>query len=328
MTGSGSQGTFKGGLLLGALVATALLSIALIVLNGNQDGSLSGASFLGGGDRALVEMALERYKLLARNMSLRLETAEQSVRELNRRQEALSKGKPIGKEKVTIGPAPARPAPPAPPADDKDRQQETKEETKEETEEPEEPEEPEETEEERQKRVEAEEKEQKELIQYDEIKKTFRRYRGDYKCGNKVPPLPDADASAVECEPGFKAPCCSALGWCGRSAEHCTCEMCADYSHKVKVTFGELKLIAPKRECETPAENIGEFKTPEECARQAIVQKECGNSIMFSESYPEWGCRCCAIDTPPAEQGEGDLWSVYQFTYTVEPADVRDEATP
>ncbi|CAK9063465.1 unnamed protein product [Durusdinium trenchii] len=100
------------------------------------------------------------------------------------------------------------------------------------------------------------------MILFNESKGTYRRWRGDFRCGSRVPPLPDGEM--VECPPGFDAPCCSALGWCGRSADHCKCEMCSDYRHKAKVTYAGIKLKRAKRECETIAADLGPFSSPEE----------------------------------------------------------------
>eukprot|EP00439_Symbiodinium_sp_Y106_P072684 s1971_g13.t1 len=106
----------------------------------------------------------------------------------------------------------------------------------------------------------------------------------------------------VECTPGFDAPCCSALGWCGRSAEHCKCEMCTDYRDKVKITMKRFKLHKAKREpwqreeeCETISADLGEFTSPEDCAAVALKDAECGKLLMYSWNYPNWGCRCSEL---------------------------------
>merc|ERR1712194_775588 len=70
-------------------------------------------------------------------------------------------------------------------------------------------------------------KEQNELIKYDEATKTFKRFRPDFKCGSRVPLLPDEEQ--VECERASSSPCCSSLGWCGKSRNHCRCPTCIDY---------------------------------------------------------------------------------------------------
>eukprot|EP00930_Biecheleria_cincta_P098140 TRINITY_DN89825_c0_g1_i1.p1 TRINITY_DN89825_c0_g1~~TRINITY_DN89825_c0_g1_i1.p1 ORF type:complete len:411 (-),score=107.04 TRINITY_DN89825_c0_g1_i1:77-1309(-) len=386
-----------------ALAILAALCIAWVLLAASPDQLRAS---LQGGDLVMVNMALERYKVLARNMSLRLQAAEQAVLELQKHSAAhsvkaeattcitLQVGKsssatasaslpsssfacPSKVDKtnwigagsshgdtfsvsqngaqVTVGrsdasegwgmdlkfecckaarpaahssdkksPAEDKDAPPAAEGDphsvnapkeaekappfQADAEGDEKEASEAEAEE-------EETEEERAKRQAAEEKEQKELIHYDETAKTYRRWRGDFKCADKVPPLPDGES--VECEPGFSAPCCSALGWCGRSAAHCKCEMCTDYRNKVRIMFKSMELDTKKRECETITENLGEFKDPEECARAAVDNPECGKKIMYSYSYPNWGCRCCALDTPAADTEKAE-WNVYRYEVTEE----------
>ncbi|CAJ1416495.1 unnamed protein product [Effrenium voratum] len=120
---------------------------------------------------------------------------------------------------------------------------------------------------------------------------------GSGNCGGD-----SAAVKAVECTPGFDAPCCSALGWCGRSADHCKCEMCSDYRHKAKISFQSMRLHHAKRECETIAADLGEFTSPEDCAHSAVNDAECGKMIMYSFNYPNWGCRCCAMDTPTGDE--------------------------
>ncbi|CAK9017125.1 Protein spinster, partial [Durusdinium trenchii] len=72
-----------------------------------------------------------------------------------------------------------------------------------------------------------EEEEQRKLIGYNEATKTFKRFRPDFKCGSRVPLLPDDEV--VECDRLSVTPCCSALGWCGRTKGHCRCATCIDY---------------------------------------------------------------------------------------------------
>lgn len=293
---------FRSGLLAGILLASFLLSSVWIFLGFNY--RQSPPASLGNGDRAVIELTLDRYKTLARNMTVRLETAEHSVQQLRQESVKLTEQQRqrLKKEKEKAQMISAK------------RSSTT---TETSTENPEaEPQEEEETDEEKTKRLADEEREQRALIKYDEAMGTFRRWRGDFKCGGRVPLLPDGEA--VECEPGFTAPCCSGLGWCGRSEAHCLCDMCTDYSTTVKVSFDSLKLYAAKRECETIADNLGDLATPEECAKKAIQHMECGNRIMFSRDYPYWGCRCCSLDTPPTEEVK-DAWSVYEFSVKVTP---------
>lgn len=52
------------------------------------------------------------------------------------------------------------------------------------------------------------------------------RWRRDHRCGTAAP-LPDGGPG--ECDPTGEFACCSALGWCGVSAEHCNCAGCVNY---------------------------------------------------------------------------------------------------
>merc|ERR1711879_332709 len=69
--------------------------------------------------------------------------------------------------------------------------------------------------------------EQLKLIKYNEGNKSFIRWRPDDKCSSRVPELPDD--TVVECNPAGNTPCCSNLGWCGSTKEHCTCALCIDF---------------------------------------------------------------------------------------------------
>ncbi|CAE7370577.1 unnamed protein product, partial [Symbiodinium pilosum] len=80
------------------------------------------------------------------------------------------------------------------------------------------------------------------------------------------------------------------------------CEMCADYRSKVKITMKRFKLHKAKRECQTISLDLGEFTSPEDCATVALQEPECGKMLMYSWNYPNWGCRCCAPDTPASDQ--------------------------
>mmetsp|Transcript_133814 Transcript_133814/g.416204 ORF Transcript_133814/g.416204 Transcript_133814/m.416204 type:complete len:233 (-) Transcript_133814:310-1008(-) len=79
---------------------------------------------------------------------------------------------------------------------------------------------------------ERDEREQRILIQYDEGTKKFRRWRPDFKCGSRVPLLPDEEV--VECDPRSETPCCSSLGWCGKTKLHCRCPTCLDYRQETR----------------------------------------------------------------------------------------------
>ena len=50
-------------------------------------------------------------------------------------------------------------------------------------------------------------------------------WREDWKCGPKHR-LEDGTPATCRSDVNF---CCSAAGWCGETAEHCTCSKCVDY---------------------------------------------------------------------------------------------------
>ena len=57
----------------------------------------------------------------------------------------------------------------------------------------------------------------------------MKRWRDDLRCG---PRFPLADGSTpAQCNPngpnGYG--CCSRIGWCGNTPEHCNCGSCIDY---------------------------------------------------------------------------------------------------
>lgn len=66
---------------------------------------------------------------------------------------------------------------------------------------------------------------QAELLKKDE--EAYARFRADMKCGSQVPKL--ADGGPVECDAHGPSPCCSHLGWCGRTRGHCRCKECVIY---------------------------------------------------------------------------------------------------
>jgi len=254
---------------------------------------------LSASDRTTVLSALEHYSVLARNMSVRISTAEQALLELQRRLDRFrQQSKPFhGFER--------------PPANAADHTGEENSEG--------------ESDAEREKRQTEEEQEQRKLILYNESTKTYRRWRPDFLCGNKVPALPDDEP--VECEPGGEAPCCSSLGWCGKSQDHCECGGCTDYRSSVKITMKGVKLRAAQRECDSDsiAHSFDTQPSPEVCAPLVLQQVECGRLLMFSHKYPNWGCRCCMPRTgEPFEMKEHLDWNVYEVEVEVtlaEPAE-------
>ena len=51
--------------------------------------------------------------------------------------------------------------------------------------------------------------------------------RSDNKCG---PEVPLEDGTPARCDPDSAAFCCSSYGWCGGTAEYCSCETCKNYN--------------------------------------------------------------------------------------------------
>merc|ERR1712232_215332 len=112
------------------------------------------------------------------------------------------------------------------------------------------------------------------MIGYDNVTGKFRTWRTDFKCGSRVPALPDGNETG--CDPTSEMPCCSAEGWCGKSKGHCRCAVCVDYRRRVKLGLRSVRQVAQKRECETIAENLGTSRTPEDCAKKAVKKDGCG----------------------------------------------------
>ncbi|XP_070538796.1 uncharacterized protein [Ptychodera flava] len=52
------------------------------------------------------------------------------------------------------------------------------------------------------------------------------KWRADLRCGSS---FPLADGTPAECNPGSEYPCCSSIGWCGNTWDHCSCDNCKDY---------------------------------------------------------------------------------------------------
>mmetsp|Transcript_26645 Transcript_26645/g.54487 ORF Transcript_26645/g.54487 Transcript_26645/m.54487 type:complete len:142 (+) Transcript_26645:1050-1475(+) len=86
-----------------------------------------------------------------------------------------------------------------------------------------------------------------------------------------------------------------------------------------KVSSNSCEPILKTAECGEEARGFGPMLTPGECAVNIYKWKEiCSDSFMFSESYPEWGCRCCVEgDTP--EKG-AELWSLYSVSDCIDNA--------
>jgi len=74
------------------------------------------------------------------------------------------------------------------------------------------------------------------------------------------------------------------------------------------VCFEKTALYMMGMSCEGTAQgtNFGTYDTTDECGEAAFAAG-CA-TIMFSTSYPTWGCRCC---DSPANAGSHSLWSLY-----------------
>ncbi|XP_078585929.1 uncharacterized protein LOC144867737 [Branchiostoma floridae x Branchiostoma japonicum] len=59
-----------------------------------------------------------------------------------------------------------------------------------------------------------------------EPKLSVNKWRDDDRCG---PSYTTQTANPGQCDPNSAKPCCSSLGWCGNTANHCTCSVCRDY---------------------------------------------------------------------------------------------------
>jgi len=268
----------------------------------------------GPGDRVLFELALGRYQSMLRNVTTRLQTAEKAVELLRQRQEALqaqsviSPAQAVEVASAAVAGAASVAAAAATHAEKEEEESSSEEESTEFGGELEDDDED-------SPAVKAQkEKEQRELIGFDAVTNTYRRYRSDFKCGDRVPALPDGEP--VECDPTQEHPCCSSLGWCGKSSLHCECDGCVDHSSKVKLSVKTIKLVEKERECADIVYNFEMQESARVCADLVLKQMECGHHFMFSEIYPEWGCRCCASGTAGGEEKKPE-WSVWKIEANV-----------
>jgi len=89
----------------------------------------------------------------------------------------------------------------------------------------------------------------------------------------------------------------------------------ATYSN---VTQGIATKTRPKKECKE-TKNLGPFSTAQQCVDTAMQDESCSYEIMYSSSYPAWGCRCCQpfedMNCPREELLYYDqpLWDIYQY---------------
>eukprot|EP01084_Bolivina_argentea_P008056 15065_1 len=70
-------------------------------------------------------------------------------------------------------------------------------------------------------------------------------------------------------------------------------------------------LSLPDSSCVSQTKNLGTFSSVKLCADIARPDPLCvGNEIMYSRSYPSWGCRCCVVGTA---YGVNTNWDVYFY---------------
>lgn len=296
----GNRGIFgRQAFLLASLVFVAVASLAWIASNAGMSSGLRQGGMLpdsGGRSPALfpggdardpqdLDRLMGHYGKLVRNMSIRIQTAEQLLRQVQRDQAQRMLQVDAAASASNSAPVVAA----APPKDDDD--------------------DGEESDDARQKREDRAEKQQRDMIHYDEATRRLRPWRSDFQCGDRVPLLPDGEV--VECDPKSD-PCCSNLGWCGKTDEHCKCDTCIDYSNAAPtVSPPEARLTNEERECESAGPSLGDAATAEDCADLLLASKEaCSRSFMFSRNYPSWGCRCCAVRTSAGSDLKPD-WDVY-----------------
>jgi len=61
------------------------------------------------------------------------------------------------------------------------------------------------------------------------------------------------------------------------------------------------------------AKNLGYYADPQSCANAAAADKACtGDEIMFSLSYPVWGCRCCK-PKGTSSYAPNRNWQIYKY---------------
>eukprot|EP00931_Biecheleriopsis_adriatica_P108479 TRINITY_DN82802_c0_g1_i1.p1 TRINITY_DN82802_c0_g1~~TRINITY_DN82802_c0_g1_i1.p1 ORF type:complete len:239 (+),score=75.75 TRINITY_DN82802_c0_g1_i1:54-770(+) len=219
--------------LLGLVVAICILFIVVGTWStlSQPPALLSGVQGSTARQQGLEMEVVERHAALVKNMTVRLQTAEQALLDLKQAHEELLKKhkeeralrhsmKDMAKRgggAPVPAPAPSQPVPAA--SVEKTAAKEPA------AEEEEEGDDGDGASSEAEK--EAEEKEQRQLIEYNDVSGTYKRFRPDDKCGSRVPLLPDEEV--VECDPKGETPCCSSLGWCGKTKAHCRCATCIDY---------------------------------------------------------------------------------------------------
>lgn len=145
-------------------------------------------------------------------------------------------------------------------------------------------------------------------IGFNETTGHYRRWRLDFRCSTGVPQLPDG--SVVECKP-FGAPCCSNLGWCGATVQHCSCKTCQNFFQ----ASGRLRRTSTGRECSKIGADLGVQSDVTACAEHALLHSKCGQHIMYSPSMnAKWGCKCCEGHGGNESGPTHPLWEIHEFT--------------
>ncbi|KAL7548679.1 hypothetical protein ACHAWF_011949 [Thalassiosira exigua] len=86
-------------------------------------------------------------------------------------------------------------------------------------------------------------------------------------------------------------------------------------------------LISAKFRCTSQRFNFGELSTASECARAVANRSGCGDTFMFYDANPSWGCRCCAIGDEPHPHDLWQLYSVYGCDMTKMREHVSEEVS-
>lgn len=220
--GGGSLGVVGYLALVAAAIATVLLGATWLSLNACRSKYAGVFVRLQGNEKDFDQSLLARQNLILRNLTARLQTAENALSRLRqleaRHQEAAAKiNEALATKAGGTRAVPAAKAAVAPQAADEEKAVEESSDEDDEA-----------------KKQQQEYSVQLKLIEYSDNPmatnmslKRFLRFRPDHKCGSRAPPLPDD--TVVECNPGGPSPCCSSLGWCGATKEHCKCGTCILY---------------------------------------------------------------------------------------------------
>jgi len=100
------------------------------------------------------------------------------------------------------------------------------------------------------------------------------------------------------------------------------CRCCMDGKNIIPHNLWNLHATTTKEvvhdgECRKQLKRLGDFSSPGECAAKVGNDPTCVSDVfMWSESYPEWGCRCCQTSNNPIEH---KLWNLYRETYPTYP---------